>query len=189
MVTKDATQQRGIVLQGSHVRLKQCPRCDKPKPITDFYRVRCNPDGYDIYCKKHRVELTSAYHARNKDKQRKWSAINRARNKAFFDENGRPPKRHPRKRVCPRCGNKRLAEEFPVNKLRSSGRESWCVYCLGPRRRFRAKRHYNGNRGFYNLIKDPQRRRKVALSPFLSEQQLTKHRIRQARYELKKKNL
>lgn len=189
VVEHGAQQQRVIGLQATDVRLKQCPRCDAPKPITDFYRVRCNPDGYDRYCKVHRIEATSSYHARNKDKQRKWSAINRARNKACFEETGHSPKRHPRKRECPRCGVKRLAEEFPVNKLRSSGRESWCKYCLGPRRRSRAKRWYNGSKDFVNLIRDPLRRKMVASSPYLHGRELDLHRVRHAAYILRSLNL
>jgi hypothetical protein len=180
---------RNSTTRVQYIRLKKCARCDHPKPITEFYRVKCNPDGYDRYCKVHRIACTTRYHKRNRDKQASWSAVNRAKNKAHFQIHGAAPKKHPRKRICPKCKQPRFDVEFQINKQRSSGRESWCRYCRGPRARSRAKRFYNGNRDYVRLIRDPKRWKKIAESPFLHGIELEKERLRQVGWKLRSKGL
>lgn len=171
------------------VRLKKCFRCDKPKPTTEFFKCRSNPDGLDRFCKKHRVQLTSRYHKQNKDKHNLSSALNRAKNKTFFQVHGHPPVKHPKKKVCPKCKQPRFAEEFQINKQRSSGRDSWCRYCIGPRRRSSARRWYNGNTEYVRLIRDPLRWQKISQNPFLHGRELDKQRMRQASWRLRIKAL
>ena len=188
MVTTVSKKIRGRIVK---ILMKKCSKCDAPKTIDQFYKVKGNSDGYDNYCKVHRVEATSAYHARNKDKQRGWSAKNREKNKAFHEEHGKPPKTHPKKRICPKCRQPRLREEFRVNRTRSSGRDSWCVYCYAPIMRLRARRWYRAdiNRQYVNQIRDPLRRQKVKANPHLHNISIEQGRIREARYKLRQKGL
>lgn len=33
--------------------MKKCPKCEEPKPETEFYRNRALPSGLTVYCKQH----------------------------------------------------------------------------------------------------------------------------------------
>jgi IS1 family transposase len=183
-----ATRSRPVG-SAKYTSLKKCPQCTNLKTRDQFYRDRGNPDGLDRLCKPHRIKATSRYHKNNRDKQRIWSAKNRIKNKVIFKVTGKPPKKHPRKRICPKCTHKRFDVEFQVNSLRSSGRDSWCIYCVAPYRRWKSRRWYNSSKGYVKNIRDPQRRLRIAQSPYLHGRELAMHRLRSGFYELRVKNL
>ena len=46
---------------------KKCPKCLEPKPIDQFYKESCNPDGYANKCKEHKDELTAIWRSKNRE--------------------------------------------------------------------------------------------------------------------------
>lgn len=57
--------------QDSIEGFKQCPRCKKQKPLTEFYRKHQGRDGYYSYCKECEKERAVIYNTENKERIRK----------------------------------------------------------------------------------------------------------------------
>lgn len=51
---------------------KRCPACDTLKPVTDFYRDKARPGGYEAYCKickrGHNQTNNAAYYAKHRER-------------------------------------------------------------------------------------------------------------------------
>jgi len=50
------------------IKVKVCPRCGKTLPVTQFYKNKSNPDGFDYYCKKCRSHKSRVYYSENRVK-------------------------------------------------------------------------------------------------------------------------
>jgi hypothetical protein len=62
---------------------KTCRRCNKEKPMTDFYKHSAMSDGYLNICKECILKSSKKYHQKNRDKIREYNKKWREKNKEY----------------------------------------------------------------------------------------------------------
>jgi hypothetical protein len=77
--------------------MKNCYRCKKEKPLSEFYKNKHKPDGYQIICKKCRAVEQHKHYLKNKKYYKKLREKQRLERKQIIDEIKKNSK-------CIRCG-------------------------------------------------------------------------------------
>lgn len=86
---------------------KQCTYCHQDKPVSAFWRRAAARDGLDSHCRD------CASGIRERGRLRRIQA----------------PKDCPPELTCQRCEQTKAAEEFPIDRGRTTGRHPWCKTC------------------------------------------------------------
>ena len=86
--------------------MKECPRCHKFFPLSEFYIDRAKRDGLRSYCKKCSREHNIQYHQK------------RLENNLCYDCGNPLPEEWETKRFCPICYHKRLILNEKYEKQR-----------------------------------------------------------------------
>ena len=107
---------------------KECNRCHRVLPITEFHRNHTRKDGYQCQCKDCQRELSQDLYSRRKAKFAEAEA-----------EEPQPPKTT---KVCAKCGRELPVENFGHTKKNKNGLKSYCKDCENENcRKYRAKRY------------------------------------------------
>lgn len=103
---------------------KECNRCHRVLPITEFHRNHTRKDGYQCQCKDCQRELSHAMYAKRE-----------AEKKAEAPE-------PPTTKVCAQCKRELPVEMFGHTPKNTNGLKSYCRDCENENsRKYRAKRY------------------------------------------------
>lgn len=104
---------------------KECNRCHRVLPITEFHRNHTRKDGYQCQCKDCQRELAHLMYVKR--------------------EEAKPteqPLEVPTTKVCAKCGRELPVENFGHTKKNKNGLKSYCKDCENENcRKYRAKRY------------------------------------------------
>jgi WhiB family transcriptional regulator, redox-sensing transcriptional regulator len=95
---------------------KQCTYCHQVKPVSAFWRRSASRDGLDSHCR----DCASGI-------------VERGRRRRIQVAKDCPPEL-----TCQRCDQTKAAEEFPIDRSRTTGRHPWCKPC---HRAYERERH------------------------------------------------
>lgn len=112
---------------------KKCPRCDYPKPISEFNKV-------DRYCKFHRSEINRNYRNKNRDKINEQCRNIRLKYKEDYEPVTEGTV------FCFGCGQERPASEWSQNPYQKSKFRECCKICQNKKyeeARIAALSHYS----------------------------------------------
>lgn len=68
------------------MKTKRCPKCEKVKPIDDFYKNKSRKDGFACWCKNCNGEYQKNNHKRASEYVKKWQRNNPEKAKAGMSE-------------------------------------------------------------------------------------------------------
>lgn len=116
---------------------KECRSCHSEKPFSDFYKHSSTADGLHPYC------LSCA---RTQNRERYY----RRRDGDTSDMRRTRPTGPQASRLCPDCGERKLADQFAPKKKASDGLHTYCKACNTARGVASVTRIYGGTR-YYHL--------------------------------------
>lgn len=117
--------------------MKRCGKCRVEKSLDDFHRKKASKDGRASYCRECANRAAQEWRARNTERTLK--RIQRS------------------EKFCPSCCQEKKIDEFPRNKRRPDGRNSWCKSCANAV----SRRWYSENKKSHNEQVAEARRRRV----------------------------
>ena len=107
---------------------KECNRCHRVLPITEFHRNHTRKDGYQCQCKECQKELAQAMYKKREEKKKA--------------EEAEQPLEVPTTKVCAKCGRELPVEMFGHTPKNTNGLKSYCRDCENENcRKYRAKRY------------------------------------------------
>lgn len=104
---------------------KECNRCHRVLPITEFHRNHTRKDGYQCQCKDCQRELAHLMYVKREEAKQT-----------------EQPLEVPTTKVCAKCGRELPVENFGHTKKNKNGLKSYCKDCENENcRKYRAKRY------------------------------------------------
>ena len=104
---------------------KECNRCHRVLPITEFHRNHTRKDGYQCQCKDCQRELAHLMYVKREEAKQT-----------------EQPLEVPTTKVCAKCGRELPVENFGHTKKNKNGLKSYCKECENENcRKYRAKRY------------------------------------------------
>ncbi len=104
---------------------KECNRCHRVLPITEFHRNHTRKDGYQCQCKDCQRELAHLMYVKREEAKQT-----------------EQPLEVPTTKVCAKCGRELPVENFGHTKNNKNGLKSYCKDCENENcRKYRAKRY------------------------------------------------
>ena len=104
---------------------KECNRCHRVLPITEFHRNHTRKDGYQCQCKDCQRELAHLMYVKSEEAKQT-----------------EQPLEVPTTKVCAKCGRELPVENFGHTKKNKNGLKSYCKDCENENcRKYRAKRY------------------------------------------------
>lgn len=104
---------------------KECNRCHRVLPITEFHRNHTRKDGYQCQCKDCQRELAHLMYVKREEAKQTEQPIE-----------------VPTTKVCAKCGRELPVENFGHTKKNKNGLKSYCKECENENcRKYRAKRY------------------------------------------------
>lgn len=104
---------------------KECNRCHRVLPITEFHRNHTRKDGYQCQCKDCQRELAHLMYVKREEAKQT-----------------EQPFEVPTTKVCAKCGRELPVENFGHTKKNKNGLKSYCKECENENcRKYRAKRY------------------------------------------------
>ena len=119
--------------------MKVCSGCNQSKDKKEFNKDRTEKDGLHHYCKECASFYSKLYYENNKEYVKNKNKIYGQNNKEKISkrekENRKNNKTHRKEigtwseKLCPCCGQMKLAEEFSHNSTEKSGLGTYCKDC------------------------------------------------------------
>jgi len=104
---------------------KECNRCHRVLPITEFHRNHTRKDGYQCQCKDCQRELAHLMYVKREEAKQT-----------------EQPLEVPTTKVCAKCGRELPVENFGHTKKNKNGLKSYCKDCENENsRKYRAQRY------------------------------------------------
>lgn len=127
--------------------LKQCPRCDEPKPLSEFNKSLERVDGLQVYCKEHEKEQKKENRNKpeNKEKEIKYGKIYRDENKEKIAKKNKKYRNRPENKIKAKEYNNKLENKERRNKYQKARRKSDNAFRLMLNLRTRVNKVLSGN--------------------------------------------